>query len=91
MAGTKGVTTRGAFLEKKDQSVKIHCQAENIPQFSLRNYRMVAPVKVLSCSFQVVCAMARSSCAPMDAASLRAISVMGATIVETSRMRGTAM
>lgn len=89
MAETKGATTRRAFLKGINLS-RLIVRSKPFPNF-VEKLQGVVPVTVMSCSFQEACAMAPSSCAPMGAASLRGISVMGEMIVETGQMRGTVM
>lgn len=89
LEGTKGATTRRASLNRNNLSRSV-VRPITFPNF-IEKLQGVVPVTTMSCSFQEACAMAPSSCAPMDAASLREISVMVEMIVETGRMRGTVM
>lgn len=89
MVKTKGTTTRRALLKQIHVSKSI-IRSKMVPSFD-EELQGINPVTVITCFFQEACAMAPSSCAPMDAAFLRGISVMGEMIVETSLMRGTVM
>lgn len=85
MVKTKGVVTRRAPLKGINLSRSI---VRSNPNFA-EELQDVVSVTVLCCSFQEAYAMAPSSCAPTDAASLRGVSATGGMIAETGQMRGT--